>query len=44
MRVIWPLAEGCNFLMALPNLLALVLLSGEAARMTKIHLEEKGNC
>ena len=35
---VWQWADQCNLLMALPNLLALVLLSGEAANMTGAHL------
>jgi AGCS family alanine or glycine:cation symporter len=33
--VIWILAETVNGLMAIPNLLALVLLSGEVTELTK---------
>ena len=36
--VIWNIADTMNALMAIPNLVALLLLSGGAARETKKHL------
>jgi AGCS family alanine or glycine:cation symporter len=39
----WDLADLCNALMALPNLLALTLLAGEAARLTERGLRRDFN-
>jgi len=33
--LVWQLAETLNGLMVIPNLIALAVLSGEAARLTK---------
>lgn len=38
---VWQWADQCNILMALPNLLALMYLSGEAANMTEAYLQAK---
>ena len=40
----WPLADALNGLMALPNLLALLALSGQAARETKEYFRRKKSC
>lgn len=39
MGFVWQASDVLNILMALPNLLAVVCLSGEAAQMTKNHLQ-----
>ena len=38
LSLVWNLADGMNALMAIPNLLSLVLLSGVAARETRKYL------
>ena len=40
----WPLADALNGLMALPNLFALLALSGRAARETKEYFRRKKSC
>lgn len=39
--LIWELADLANALMALPNLLSLLLLSGEAARLTRAYFSQR---
>lgn len=38
--LIWNIADTCNGLMAIPNLIALFLLSGTVARLTKEHFKK----
>jgi len=39
--MIWEIADLLNALMALPNLISLFLLSGEAARLTRGHFAQR---
>ncbi len=39
---LWEIADTLNGLMALPNLIALLLLSGTAARMTHVYFARGG--
>ena len=39
LRVVWSFSEVMNGLMALPNLVGLLLLSGVAARLTKDYFD-----
>ena len=43
LTAVWNIADSMNALMALPNLVSLLLLSGVAARETKRYLGETGN-
>jgi len=39
--VVWAVSDVLNGLMALPNLIALVLLSGVVAKLTRSHFSNK---
>ena len=39
--LVWELADLTNALMALPNLTSLLLLSGEAARLTRAYFAQR---
>ena len=39
--LVWELADLANALMALPNLVSLLLLSGEAARITRRYFAQR---
>lgn len=39
--IIWGIADTCNGLMSIPNLIALFLLSGTVAKLVKITLQNK---
>ena len=38
--LIWGISDTCNGLMAIPNLIALFLLSGTVVRLVKEHFEK----
>ena len=41
--LLWNIADTCNGLMAIPNLIALFLLAGTVVRLTREHFEEENN-
>ena len=41
--LLWSIAETFNGLMSIPNLIALLLLSGTVVRLTKEHFEKKAD-
>ena len=40
-QVVWDISDTCNGLMALPNLICLVALSGLVAKITKNYFDRK---
>ena len=42
MRLVWDIADTMNGMMAIPNLIALIGLSGVVVKVTKAHFNNRG--